>query len=430
VSAAEHAGVAKELRTAAEPALLLERVTAGYRSAPVVRDVSLRVRPGEVVALVGPNGSGKTTLVRIASRALPPNSGRVSVMGRDPYAVGAREAARLVAVVPQDVTPAFSFTALELVLMGRTPYLSPWGGGGPRDWSRVREAMSATRVQHLADRPVEELSGGERRRVVLAQALAQDAPVLLLDEPTTHLDVRHVFDLLGIVRGLAAREGVAVLAILHDLNLAATTCDRIVVLDRGEVVANGTPESVVTSALLREVYGVEADVVTDDLTGRPSVRVGPPRATPSPLGRRAHVIGGAGRGAGAMRRLAEAGYDVSAGVLHVSDTDAEVAERLNLVRVSVPPFSHIDTEAERECRQLLGSADLLVVADAPFGPGNVVNLRLALEAARSGVRTFLMDRVPIAERDFTGGEATELWSALERIATVVRTYEDFAVEVR
>jgi iron complex transport system ATP-binding protein len=396
----------------------------------VVRDVDLEVSPGEVVGLVGPNGSGKTTVVRVASRALRPRAGVVRVRGEDLHAMSARDAARLVAVVPQDLAPAFSFTALEVVLMGRSPHLSRWGGGSPEDWARARAAMSATQVRHLADRPLDELSGGERRRVILAQALAQDAPVLLLDEPTTHLDVRHVLDLLGVVRGLAAGEGAAVLAILHDLNLAASTCDRLVALHRGRIVSAGPPGAVVTPALLREVYGVEADVVADELTGAPSVRIGPPRPRTPGMGRRAHVVGGAGRGAPVMRRLAEGGYDVSVGVLHASDTDAAVAERLNLVRVSVPPFSHIDVEAERSCRALMQEAELLVVCDAPFGPGNVANLRLALEAARAGVGTYLVEQVPIEERDFTGGEATELWRALRGVATVVAGYGEVPVPVR
>jgi iron complex transport system ATP-binding protein len=407
--------------------LALEGVTAGYGAAPpALRDVSLRVGGGEVVGLVGPNGSGKTTVVRVASRTLRPSAGGVRVAGRDPYAIPGRELARLVAVVPQDVLPAFSFTSLEMVLMGRTPYASAWGGGSPEDWARARSAMAAASVQHLADRPVEELSGGERQRVILAQALAQDAPVLLLDEPTSHLDVRHVVEVLAIVRGLAETEGAAVLAVLHDLNVAAIGCDRLVVLDRGAIVAEGEPAAVLTDRLLREVYGIDADVVVDEGTGRPSVRLGAPRALGPALGRRAHVVGGAGRGAPLFRRLAEAGFEVSVGILHASDTDQTAAERLNLVRVSVPPFSAIDPESARECRALMGAADLLVVCDAPFGPGNVENLRLALEVAAGGVPTILLEQVPIAERDFTGGEATELWAALRRVARVAASYEELA----
>jgi iron complex transport system ATP-binding protein len=411
-----------------EEGLRLAGVTAGYGREPAVREVSLSVRRGEVVGLVGPNGSGKTTIVRVASRALRPSAGSVALAGRDPYRMPTREAARLVAVVPQDVQPAFSYSVLEMVLMGRTPYLSAWGGGGPEDWSRAREAMAATQIQHLADRPVGELSGGERQRVILAQALAQDAPILLLDEPTTHLDLRHVVDLLGIVRGLAAHGGKAVLAIVHDLNLAAATCDRLVVMHRGRVVAEGGPDEVLSHEMLRAVWGVDAEVMADHVTGRPSVRLAPAAAVEPSLGRRAHVVGGAGRAAPLLRRLAEAGFDVSVGVLHGSDTDAAVAERLNLVRVSVPPFSTIDEESAAACRTLMSAADVLIVCDAPFGPGNVVNLRLALGAARAGVRTVLLEQIPIAERDFTDGEATELWTALREVAEVARSYDEVAVD--
>lgn len=410
--------------------LVLDQVTAGYaEGAPVLHGITLAVVPGEVVGLVGPNGSGKTTLVRVASRALRPSSGRVAVGGRDPYHLPAREAARLVAVVPQDVSPAFSFTALELVLMGRTPYLPRWGGSSPGDWARVREAMATASVQHLADRPVEELSGGERQRVVLAQALAQDAPVLLLDEPTTHLDIRHVLDVLAVVRRLAEHGGKAVLAIFHDLNLAAASCDRLVALHRGEVAAEGPPECVVTHELLRRVYGVDADVTLDETSGHPTIRLEPPRPAPASLGRRAHVVGGAGRGAPILRALTEAGYEVSVGVLHACDTDAVVAERLNLLGVSVPQFSEIDAESAGACALLMAAAELLVVCDAPYGPGNLENLRLALEAARSGTRTVLLEQTPIGERDFTGGLATELWSALRELAVVVRSYDEVSVEV-
>jgi cobalamin transport system ATP-binding protein len=249
----------------------------------------------------------------------------------------------------------------------------------------------------------------------------------MLDEPTTHLDVRHVLDLLAIVRRLAELEGTAVLAIHHDLNLAASTCDRLVALHRGAVVASGTPGEVVTPGLLREVYGVEAEVSTDPATGRPSVRIGVAGEPAAPLGRRAHVVGGAGRGAPILRRLAEAGFDVSVGVLHASDTDADVAERLNLVRVSVPPFSGIDADSERACRRLMREADLLVVCDAPFGPGNLANLRLALETAGAGVQTVLLEQIPIEERDFTGGEASATWMQLRGLATVVRSYEELAL---
>jgi iron complex transport system ATP-binding protein len=268
-----------------EPALRFDGVTAGYGAAPVVRDVDLEVHGGEVVGVIGPNGSGKTTLVRVASRGLRPTAGSVRILGRDPYAMRARQAAQLVAVVPQDMAPVFSFTALEVALMGRSPHGSAWRLGSGEDWSFVRAAMATTGIEDIADRPIEELSGGERRRVILAQALAQDAPVLLLDEPTTHLDLHHVLELLRVMRHLAD-DGRAVLAIFHDLNVAAATCDRVYALDGGRVAAQGRPEDVVTPELLANVYGVTAEVFASPTTGRPMVALvgpngaGPPSATP------------------------------------------------------------------------------------------------------------------------------------------------------
>ena len=251
--------------------LILDHVTVGYGRDPVLRDVSLAARAGEVTGLIGPNGSGKTTVVRVASRALRPWQGSVRVGGHDPYELSARRAARLVAVVPQDVGSAFSYSALEIVLMGRSPYHSPWGGGTAQDWHEVREAMKATGVEHLADRPFDELSGGERQAAVLAQALAQSTPILLLDEPTTHLDLRHVVDVLSLLRSIAKRDGRTVLGIFHDLNLAAAYCDQVFALSAGRVVAAGGPADVITPPLLHDVFGIDARVVPNEASGKPVV---------------------------------------------------------------------------------------------------------------------------------------------------------------
>jgi iron complex transport system ATP-binding protein len=407
------------VREPERPGLALDAVHAGYGPRPVLAGVSMRAEPGRVTGLIGPNGSGKTTLVRVASRGLRPSAGTVTVAGVDPYAVSARHSARIVGVVPQELAPAFEYTVLELVLMGRAPHRTRWGGG-TEDWAHARRAMEAANVLHLADRPIGELSGGERQRAVLAQALAQDTPVLLLDEPTTHLDIRHLVEILGLVRSLARDERRTVLVIFHDLNLASAYCDEIVALSEGRVVAAGSPGQVITRELVRDVFGLEADVGPAGAAGRPSVVLSPPvaAALPNPLGApRAHVVGGAGRGASVMRALAERGFAVSTGVLHVGDTDAAVAERLNLLRISVPPFSIIDAASAQDVRSMMAEASLIVVCDAPFGPGNVENLRAALHVARSGVAVALLQQVPIEERDFTGGAATALWRELASRAT-------------
>jgi iron complex transport system ATP-binding protein len=232
-----------------------------------------------------------------------------------------------------------------------------------------------------------------------------------------------VVDLLSVVRGLARNEGKAVLSIFHDLNLASAYCDHIHALASGRVVASGSPSAVLTPGLLRDVFGIEAEVWATGAAGRPQVTITPP-FDPGPPHARAHVMGGAGRGGAAMRSLAERGFEVTVGVLHGGDTDEAVAERLNLLRVTVPPFSVIDPRSAADCRDLVGAASLLVVCDAPFGPGNVENLRIALEAVRAGVRTILLEQVPIEERDSTGGEAAMLWRSLRERSVVVGSVEE------
>jgi iron complex transport system ATP-binding protein len=396
--------------------LVVRDAVAGYGGRDVLAGITLEVPPGELAGLIGPNGSGKTTLIRVASRGLRPSAGSVRLNGVDPYSVPSRRVARLAAVVPQELASAFSFTVFEVVLMGRSPYLSSWSAGGPEDWAMAREAMAVANVQHLADRPVDELSGGERQRVVLAQALTQGAPILLLDEPTTHMDPRHMLEAMEVVRRLAHRDGAAVLAVFHDLNLASAFCDRIHALDAGRIAASGTPEEVIGRDLLRDVYGVDADVARAPRTGRPTVTFTPPGEERAPVHRRVHVVAGAGTGSPLFRALVERGFEVSVGVLHGTDTDEEVAERLALRTVSVPAFAPIDEGAAAECLGLMRSAWAVVVCDPPFGPGNVANLRSALEAAREGVATYVVETTPIAVRDFTGGEASSLWRELVRLA--------------
>ncbi|MDT0631182.1 ABC transporter ATP-binding protein [Rubrivirga sp. S365] len=234
-------------------------VSLGDRS--VLRDVSFAVAEGERVGLVGPNGAGKTTLLRAAAGLLP-YSGTLALRGRGVRAWPARERAREVALVRQQADLAVDFTVAEVVGLGRAPHLGWLAALGGDDQRRVAKALAAVDLAAFADRPVPELSGGEQQRVFLAQALAQDARLLLLDEPTAHLDVRHQLDLLARVRALGAA-GRTVVAAVHDLELAARFADRLWVLAGGRLVADGPPADVLRPALLRDVFGVEAEVDTD-----------------------------------------------------------------------------------------------------------------------------------------------------------------------
>lgn len=241
-------------------ALQARNVDFSYYNGLVLRDVSLTLERGELVGLLGPNGSGKTTLLKVLSGLLPPQRGQVFLNGRDIRRLKRRQIARSVAVVPQELLMPFGFTAYEMVMLGRTPHVRPLAGIGRRDREVIIEKMRLTATEALADRPFAELSGGEQQRVIVAMALAQEPEVVLLDEPVVHLDISHQIEVLELVRNLNRQRRLTVLATMHDLNLAALYFDRLVLLDGGRVVAEGTPDQVLRQEQIRQVFGVAVKV--------------------------------------------------------------------------------------------------------------------------------------------------------------------------
>ncbi|MFI9722201.1 ABC transporter ATP-binding protein [Streptomyces sp. NPDC052396] len=233
----------------------------------IVSGVRVVAEPGEIAGLIGPNGSGKSTVLRTVYRHLRPHAGLVTVGGTDVRALSAAQAARRVAALPQERGSDFELSVREVVAMGRTPYKRAFAADDPADRTAVSSALARVGMDDAGGRRFSALSGGERQRVLLARALAQDPEVLVLDEPTNHLDVRHQVELLGILREL----GRTTLLSLHDLNAAASVCDRLHVLHGGVVVASGTPREVLTAELLAEVFGIRAAVVEHPLTGDPLI---------------------------------------------------------------------------------------------------------------------------------------------------------------
>jgi iron complex transport system ATP-binding protein len=260
------------------PRLEVDGVSAGYGARSVLEGVSVAVAAGEVVALVGPNGAGKTTLLRVASGALRPTRGTVRLDGRDLARIPAREAARTVAGVAQDDDPAFAFTAREVAAMGRYPRLGPWRAEGAEDRAAVDRALAVAGLEEVADRPLPSLSSGERRRAAVARCLAQEADVLLLDEPTAHVDVGREARVLAAFRAEAKERGRAVLVALHDLALAGLFADRVVLLVAGRVAAEGAPREVLTEERLGAAFGADLCVIAHPDGGSPVVVPRPGRA--------------------------------------------------------------------------------------------------------------------------------------------------------
>jgi iron complex transport system ATP-binding protein len=248
-----------------------EALSFRYHAEPVLTGLSLRLAPGERAALLGRNGSGKSTLLNLAAGVLRPQGGCLRLNGTDLAAIPPRERARQVAMVAQTLSVPPAFTVRELVSLGRTPYLSALRGERAEDSAAVARAMEQAQVAELAGRFISEVSGGERQRAALAMALAQDPALLLLDEPTSHLDIHHQMALLNLVRSLNQREGTTVLAAMHDFNLAALWFDRLLLLDEGRIVADGPPAAVLEAERIERVFGTPVQVVPHPAEGVPLV---------------------------------------------------------------------------------------------------------------------------------------------------------------
>ncbi|QGY40722.1 heme ABC transporter ATP-binding protein [Pseudodesulfovibrio cashew] len=240
---------------------VLRDLTFGYGREPVLHGVDLDLKPGELHGIVGPNGSGKSTLLDLLAGYRSPSQGMVELNGQPVTAYSPKELAMLTALVEQTPRAAFPFTVADTVLMGRHPHMERFSPPDEQDRNAVRDALTAMDLTGLADRPLTELSGGERQRTVFARALAQDTPCLLLDEPTSSMDIRHALAVMAVLRRLA-ESGRTIVAVLHDLNLAAAHCDRVTVLDKGRVHASGAPTQVLTPKNISRVFDVDARVLT------------------------------------------------------------------------------------------------------------------------------------------------------------------------
>jgi len=376
------------------PMLSAEDVSVSLGGTEILSDVSLTAECGSVVGLVGPNGAGKTTTLRVLRATLSPDSGTVRVAGDRIDGLSSKQVSQRVASTPQATTLSFEFTVRQTVEMGRTPHLGRFDRVDSGDRETVRAAMERADVARFADRPVTSLSGGERQRVLLARALAQETPVLLLDEPTSNLDINHAVNTLELVADLA-REGKTAVAAIHDLNLAARYCDQLVLLADGAVRAAGEPREVLQAATLRDAFDAETLVTGQPGTCAPLVTALPDR---EPVDRTVHVAGTGGQAAAAVARLVAAGAAVSVGVVPAGDAAAERARELDCPVVTVPPFAGVDDGSRQRATELARAADA-VVAAGDVGDANesvVAAADRVVAVAGEGVPTVQSTRTTVA----------------------------------
>lgn len=391
------------------PALAFESVSFGYGRRAVVRDVTLQVASGEMVGLLGPNGAGKSTLLRLGAGALRPQEGVVRLDGVNIQRLSRREVARRLAVAPQEFVVQFAYTVRQIVELGRMPHHDIFGLTRREDAQAVEAALVVAGVEHLADRVFNDLSGGERQRALIALTLAQEAPILLLDEPTAHLDIRYQIETLDLLRRLNAERKLTVLAALHDLNLAARYFPRLL-LFRETIVADGPPAHVLDATLLSEVYGTPVRVGI--LRGEQHLSVLPPgqdeaviwqaSSTENRVAPAVHVIAGGGSGELMMRALADAGIAFSAGPLNVGDSDYALAQHLAAICLAEVPYAPVSPEGLEAARRRMLASRAVILCPTPLGPGNIGLIEAALEARQSGRIVTLLEPTASGPEDADG----------------------------
>jgi len=391
-------------------------VTCGYGSVPVLRDATMQINSGDLVGIVGPNGSGKSTLLRAMSRVLQPQHGQVLLEEEDIYRVPAAEIAKKMAVVSQEQGVSFPFTVRDLVMMGRIPHLKRFAREGVKDFEIVERAMDLTDTTRLADRQVNELSGGEKQRVLLARALAQEPKILLLDEPTSFLDLNYQIEMMQVLVRLRIEYGLTIIMVLHDLNLASRYCDYLVLVKQGTIRAIGPPHQVVTAEMIKEVYGCEVRVERLFSSEQPYIifdddKIGAVKTVREDW---VHVVGGGGSGGVLLRSLVKSGWKVSTGVVNVGDSDWDEANRLGLIVIEAPPFCGWGKQEIKKNREMMRRSAFIILAGVPFGTGNISNLECVLAEAGEEKKVIVVDNPAIEDRDYTGGQAAEIYNKLLR----------------
>ncbi len=402
--------------------ITIDDLSFSYNDSPLLDAIDLVIQKGEVLSLVGANGSGKTTLLKNISGILTPAKGAVYLDMTSLSKLSGAQLARQLGALEQDREVGFDFTVREIVSLGRIPHRGRFARPSKSDIQWIDRAMELTYTKDLSERSIYELSGGERQLVFLAMVLAQNPSVLLLDEPTTYLDIDHQLQIMEIIRQQAAA-GMTVVMAIHDLNLASQYSVRIAMLHQGKLLAVGRPEEVLTKHNIKQAFKADVSIGKNPVTNSLYISTIPRRRKDKAEKRKLHIICGGGSGVAILHELADF-YSLSIGVISPLDSDFEAAQQLRAKLVTEAPFVPISKSAYAANLAVMRQSDGVVICNTPFGPGNLLNLEAAVKLSDE-TNILIIDAKSIKERDFTGGQATDLIHRLLKAGAVpVSTLEE------
>ena len=387
----------------------LNKVEFGYGKLKVLKDINLTIEEGQFLSIIGPNGAGKSTLLKVINNIYENYDGNISIYGKNIRDYSRKELARVVSFVPQDTYLDFEFSIEEFVFMGRYPFQKRFQNDGKYDYDISYRAMALTNTLEIKDRLITQISGGERQRALIAKALAQDPKIILLDEPTSHLDINHQIEVLELLKELNKKQNLTIISVLHDLNLASRYSDKLVLLKDGKILKSGNVDEVLTASNIENAYNTRAIVELNKFTN--SLFVTPievKKREKNTLFPSIHLIAGGGSGQVIISRLLKEGIDLSVGVLNVGDSDWQLAKSLKIDMIEEKPFSAIKDETSKENLNLMRTKDIVVIAQVPIGHGNLLNLEMALTAINEGKKVIYVKEDDDKNIDYTNGIATKV----------------------
>ena len=361
--------------------LKTENLFAGYGKKVVVENVNISSIKGQVVCFLGPNGAGKTTILRTLSGLLDPVKGEVYIKEEKISNINKKDLSKQLAVVLTKKFEGGLMTCYEVVSMGRYPHTGFFGRLSQEDNEKVFEALKTVNAENLAERYFDELSDGEKQKILVARALVQEPEVIILDEPTTHLDIRHRLELVDILKKLSKEKGIAVILSLHEIDIAIKSCDKVILVKDNKVLAYGVPEDVLNENIIKKLYGIQ-DASFNNLLG--SIELS------NKLKPQVFVIGGSGYGAPIYRALTKQGIGVATGIIHENDIDYEIARTIGIHIQSERPFEAINDISLAKCSSIIDKMDIVIDSGYPIGEINRKNSDLIYYALNKGKKVLTL----------------------------------------